>query len=105
MEQLLQIADAGLYRSKQEGRDRVTVADGLGEEETPGDRPADIVAEADGHRDARPNGGDDDGGKGALNGNGSAGGKRATARRRTKVPALHQASDEPDPRATGLEIR
>jgi diguanylate cyclase (GGDEF)-like protein len=40
MEQLLQIADAGLYRSKQGGRDRVTVADSLTEEETPDQAPA-----------------------------------------------------------------
>jgi hypothetical protein len=39
------------------------------------------------------------------NGNGSANGKSATARRQTKMPALHQAADEPDPRPTVLEIR
>jgi hypothetical protein len=108
MEQLLQIADAGLYRSKQDGRDRVTVADGLHEEERPDDTPADepghLGAETDGHRETHPSGGDADG-KNAVNGNRSANGNPATARRRTKRPALHEASDEQDPRATGLEIR
>jgi diguanylate cyclase (GGDEF)-like protein len=109
MEELLQIADAGLYRSKQDGRDRVTVADGLCDEEmpddTPADEPADVLAEADGHHEAHLNGTDVDGGKGAVGDRGGANGKPATARRRTKLPALHEASDEPEPRATGLEIR
>jgi diguanylate cyclase (GGDEF)-like protein len=95
MEQLLQIADAALYRSKQDGRDRVTVADGPPEEETPDHAPADLVGEANGHRErgVQPNG------------NGRPGRNPATARRRTRTPALHDAADEPDPRATGREIR
>jgi len=79
IEQLLQIADAALYRSKQGGRDRVTIAAGLSEEEPPDQAPAGehvaLVAAVNGHRT------------------------------RTKMPALHQAADEPDPRSTGLEIR
>jgi hypothetical protein len=109
MEELLQIADAGLYRSKQDGRDRVTVAEDLSKENTPDDAPADepvdVVAPAKGHREGHLQGAEAASGKGAANGNGSANGKRATTRRRTKLPALHQAADEPDPRATGLEIR
>jgi diguanylate cyclase (GGDEF)-like protein len=117
VEQLFQIADAGLYRSKQNGRDRVTVADGLPDEETSDHGPADFVVEANGHRDgeAHPNGDAGAIGKRAANGNGSArravnsnggaGSKPATARRRTKTPALHEAVDEPEPRGTGLEIR
>lgn len=107
IEQLFQIADAGLYRSKQDGRDRVTVADSLSEGRTPDHTPADLVAKADGHRDreAPPNGNGGDSGKRAVNGNGRANRKPATTRRRTKTPALYEAADEPDPRATGLEIR
>jgi diguanylate cyclase (GGDEF)-like protein len=102
MEQLFQIADEALYRSKQDGRDRVTVADGHSEEETPGHAPADLVAETNGHRDVEPHpNGDSDN----RTGDGSANRKPTTARRRTKTPALHEAADEPEPRATGLEIR
>jgi diguanylate cyclase (GGDEF)-like protein len=100
-EQLFQIADAGLYRSKQDGRDRVTVAGGLSAEETPDHARADLVARANG-REPHPNG---HGGKKAVNGNGNTNRKPATARRRTKTPALHEAAHEPEPRATGLEIR
>jgi diguanylate cyclase (GGDEF)-like protein len=71
IEQLLQIADAGLYRSKQNGRDRVTVADGPSDDERPASEPLDLVA----------------------------------VRTRSKVPALHEAAAEPDPRANGREIR
>ncbi len=107
IEQLLQIADAGLYRSKQNGRDRVTVADSLSGEETSEHAPADPVAEANGHQGpkAHPNGDARGGANGAGNGNGSTDGSPATARRRTKTPALHDAADEPDPPAGGLEIR
>ncbi len=111
MEQLLQIADAGLYRSKQGGRDRVTVADNLAEEETPdqapvGERVA-LVVEGNGGGDgeAHLNGTRAVRGKRAVNGSGPADRKPATARRRTKVPGLQQAADEPEPRPTGLEIR
>ena len=110
MEQLLQIADAGLYRSKQCGRNRVTVVDGVSEEPTPDHAPADETAgqvvDGDGHlrHEAAPSGARADHGK-AIDANGSAEGKSAIARRRTKAPALYDAADEPDPRATGLEIR
>jgi diguanylate cyclase (GGDEF)-like protein len=104
IEQLFQIADEALYRSKQDGRDRVTVADVLSEEQTSEHVPADLVDPANGHLDQEPhpNG---DSNKRAVNGNGRANRKRATTRRRTKMPALHEAADEPEPRATGLEIR
>jgi diguanylate cyclase (GGDEF)-like protein len=111
IEQLLQIADVGLYRSKEGGRDRVTVADGLSEEETPDEAPAgehvDLVVEANGHGDGEPhlNGKQAVSGKRTVNDNGSPNAKPATARRRTKMPAVQQAADEPDPRPTGLEIR
>jgi diguanylate cyclase (GGDEF)-like protein len=103
MEQLFQIADEALYQSKQDGRDRVTVADGHSEDGTLGEAPADVVVEMNGHHDAGQANGD--GGKRAANGNGRAVRKPATPRRRTKTPALHEAADEPEPRATGLEIR
>ena len=111
MEQLLQIADAGLYRSKQNGRDRVTAADSLSEDETPYQAPAgehvDLGVEKNGHGDgeAHLNGDEAASGNRAVNGYGSANGKPATARAPTKMSALQQAADEPDPRPTGLEIR
>ncbi len=107
MEKLLQIADAGLYCSKQGGRDRVTVADGLTEKETPDQAPADEHVEEDGHGDgdAQPNGDEAVSGKRADNSTESPNGSPAAARRRTKTSALQQAADEPDPRPTGLEIR
>jgi len=111
MEQLLQIADAGLYRSKQNGRNRVTAADGLSEDETPYQAPADEhldpVADENGlgDRDAHLNGDEAASGNRAINSNASANGTPATLRARTKMSAWQQAADEPDPRPTGLEIR
>jgi diguanylate cyclase (GGDEF)-like protein len=104
IEQLFQMADEALYQSKQDGRDRVTVADGLSEEKTPGQAPDDLVAKTNGHHNGEPhrNG---DSGKRAANGNGSANRGRTTTRKRAKTPALHEAADDPEPRATGLEIR
>jgi diguanylate cyclase (GGDEF)-like protein len=104
MEQLFRIADAGLYRSKQDGRDRVTVAE-VHDEETSSNGSEDVGA--NGHRNggAHPNGNGRANGKRAANGNGGADRKPAAVRRRTKMPAMHEAADEPDPRATGLEIR
>jgi diguanylate cyclase (GGDEF)-like protein len=93
IEQLFRIADEGLYRSKQEGRDRVTVGEVLSEAETPS------------NGEAHPNGNGRANGKRAANGNGRSNRKPAAVRRRTKMPAMHEAADEPDPRATGLEIR
>jgi diguanylate cyclase (GGDEF)-like protein len=104
MEQLFQIADEALYRSKQEGRDRVTVADALSEKNTPDHAPADLV-EPNGRYDQTPSGSDGDRGRTAAGGNRSANRQVATARGRTRTPALHNAVDEPEPRATGLEIR
>ncbi|MGH2851839.1 MAG: sensor domain-containing diguanylate cyclase, partial [Solirubrobacteraceae bacterium] len=109
MEQLLQIADAGLYRSKETGRNRVTVADDLFNDEPP-DRAADaehadpVEANAHGARSADPNRDKAIHGKGAPNGNGRNAAKPAV-RPRTRTPALHHAADEPDPRPTGIEIR
>jgi diguanylate cyclase (GGDEF)-like protein len=111
MEQLLQIADAGLYRSKQNGRNRVTVADALSEDETPYQAPADervdLIVETNGHggREAHRNGEHPAGGSSAVNGNSGANGTPAAARTPTGMSALQQAADEPDPRPTGLEIR
>ena len=104
MEELFQLADEALYLSKQQGRDRVTVADGLSGEKLPDNAAPHLVAEANGHSDAEP-GSNGDVGKKAPNGSRSANGERATARRRTRTPALHEAANEPEPRATGLEIR
>ncbi|HTX32853.1 MAG TPA: sensor domain-containing diguanylate cyclase [Solirubrobacteraceae bacterium] len=107
VEQLLQFADAGLYRSKQDGRDRVTVADRLSEEEALDYAPAEPAARTNGHRNggAHPNGNGNGNAKRAANGNGNGSRKPTTVRRRTKTPAMHEAAHEPDPRATGLEIR
>jgi len=100
MEQLLQIADAGLYRSKQAGRDRVTVADGLTEDETPtqasADDHGDLLVEASGHADGKVHLDGDQAvsGNEAVNGNGN--GTPATMRTRTKMSAQQRAAHEPD---------
>jgi diguanylate cyclase (GGDEF)-like protein len=76
IEQLLQVADHGLYSSKQNGRDRVTIADNLSADETEWMPPGD-----------------------------QANGQAIVSAIRMKKPALHNAADEPDPRPTGREIR
>jgi len=102
MEQLFQIADEALYRSKQDGRDRVTVADRLSADSTSNRGHDDLLAAANGHPDRDPHA---NGGSARKSTNGNGNGKPATTRRRTKMPALHEAADEPEPRASGLEIR
>jgi diguanylate cyclase (GGDEF)-like protein/PAS domain S-box-containing protein len=74
LEQLLQIADSGLYAAKESGRDQVT----LGEVDPAAPAPA---------REKR-------------NGN-----PAPRPRRNGTRPMVHDASDEEDPRPTGLEIR
>ncbi len=76
LEQLMQIADAGLYESKQAGRDRVTVGERGPEAPVPV-----LIEHADGLSGLPP------------------------PRRRRSRPLLHEAADEEDPRATGIEIR
>jgi diguanylate cyclase (GGDEF)-like protein len=107
VEQLFQIADGALYRSKQEGRDRVTVGDGFPEEESSGPVEAELAANGDRGRGSHPNGDGSGNGKRTVTGNGKRAGnaRPATPRSRTKTPALQEAAHEPDPRATGLEIR
>jgi hypothetical protein len=73
---MLHIADSGLYVAKQSGRDQVTIGELTGE--APGALPA----------REEPNGA-----------------PPHSARRRGSRPMLHEASDEEDPRPTGLEIR
>jgi diguanylate cyclase (GGDEF)-like protein len=76
LEQMLHLADSGLYAAKQSGRDQVTIGESGGE--VPGAPPV----------RGEPNGG-----------------LPHNARRRATRPMLHEASDEEDPRPTGLEIR
>jgi diguanylate cyclase (GGDEF)-like protein len=76
LEQMLHTADCGLYVSKQSGRDRVTIGE--------------LSADAPGAPSPR------DEQNGALPSNGHRRGAR---------PMLHEASDEEEPRPTGLEIR
>ncbi len=76
LEQLLHIADSGLYVSKNSGRDRVTI--GSLDPDAPVPSPA------------------------PENQNGTPAPRMP---RRSPRPMLHHAADEEDPRATGLEIR
>jgi diguanylate cyclase (GGDEF)-like protein len=76
LEQLVQIADSGLYQSKHEGRDRVTIG-----EPDVADRSL-----------LRDNDVDDSTGP-------------EPARPRYVAPPLHDAADDEDPRPSGLEIR
>ena len=107
IEQLLQLADHGLYRSKQDGRDRVTVAENLSQ----GDRPGQTPAGSQAYESPGTNGhngyldGSQTKHESADSGDTGAQGEAAKTYRRIKVPALHQAADEPEPRPTGLEIR
>lgn len=78
LEQLMQIADAGLYTAKRNGRDRVTIG----------------AADPDLPPQPRPQPDDSDR-------QAAAPGSHAPQLR----PLLHEAADEPDPRPTGLEIR
>ena len=75
LEQMMQIADAGLYASKQSGRNQVTI--GEPSTESPSNT---ALTDADGNH--------------AGNG-----------RRRVRRPAMHEAAYEEEPRASGLEIR
>jgi diguanylate cyclase (GGDEF)-like protein len=75
LEQMLQIADSGLYVSKQTGRDQVTI----------GQLPADALASPS-RRDHSET-------------------PVPLARRPGARPLFHDATDEEEPRATGLEIR
>ena len=97
--QLFQIADEALYRSKQDGRDRVTVADRVSTESA-SDHRVNPAATTNGHRDSEQ----------PLNGHGRQGtgngnGRPSASRNRPRTPALHEAADEPEPRASGPEIR
>jgi diguanylate cyclase (GGDEF)-like protein len=103
MEQLFQAADEALYRSKQEGRDRVTVADALSEERGE-DLPADLAARPNGHLQPK-SGSNGNGGKRMAGANDRAGRKPLTVTPRTRRPAVLEAAHEPEPRATGSEIR
>lgn len=102
MEQLFQIADEALYRSKQDGRDRVTVADGPAAASSGDHLHVAGRASSNGHHEREPH---RNGDSANHAGNGNGNGNRTAIRRRTKTPALHEAADEPEPRATGLEIR
>jgi diguanylate cyclase (GGDEF)-like protein/PAS domain S-box-containing protein len=76
IEELVQIADSGLYQSKHEGRDRVTLGEpDLADRSVLGDH------------------GDED----------SIGAE--PARRGRSGPSLHDAEDDEDPRPSGVEIR
>lgn len=111
IEQLFQLADHGLYRSKQEGRDRVTVADSPAHD----DASAGTVA---GAQREQPSGTNGSGAarrhrngeaqlhaRGALKDGGATNGRAANPGRKLKLTPLHHAADEPDPRPTGREIR
>jgi diguanylate cyclase (GGDEF)-like protein/PAS domain S-box-containing protein len=76
LEQLMQIADAGLYESKQAGRDRVTVG------ERDPEAPDPVLIQ---HADDLP--------------------AQTHPWRRRSRPLLHEAAEEEEPRATGIEIR
>jgi hypothetical protein len=106
IEQLLQLADDGLYRSKQDGRDRVTVAEHISQNGTAAGAQVSGSARTNGKGGAsgQPNG--DEAQNGApVNGGTAANGNVSGPRGRMKVPALHRAADERDPRPTGREIR
>ena len=77
LEQMLRVADAGLYASKQAGRDRVTIGD---------PDAADATLEALREVEAEMPG-------------------RETGRQSPLPPMLHEAASEPDPRPSGVEIR
>jgi diguanylate cyclase (GGDEF)-like protein len=76
LEEMLHIADGGLYVSKQSGRDQVTIGEN--------DPNSPVRAATHGPQNGSP---------------------LPRVRRRGTRPLLHDAGDEEDPRATGLEIR
>jgi diguanylate cyclase (GGDEF)-like protein/PAS domain S-box-containing protein len=77
LEQLILIADSGLYQSKHEGRDRITIGT------TPIDAPA-LLREASAHGPAPD---------------------EPTPKPGFIRPMLHEAADEEEPRPSGVEIR
>ena len=84
LDEILRIADQGLYVSKQTGRDRITIG-------TPGVVPANGGAANGGRMTHENEERDDEPLLPAVATNGR--------------PALHDAADERDPRPTGVEIR
>ena len=84
LDEILRVADQGLYVSKQTGRDRITIG-------KPGAAPTNGAASNGG----RFVGEDEGPAEGPLQPTVASGGR----------PALHDAADERDPRPSGVEIR
>lgn len=89
LEEIVHVADAGLYRAKQAGRDRVTIGE-----------PAQASHSRRRHeQDAFEHATDAAGADGEL----PAGAEVRACRR--DLPSMHDAFDEPDPQPSGREIR